>query len=87
MPVGRTSPSISDARPETREPASTTEGINDFRWRSQPTGSTNHEKAAEELLVERVAAALLRLTMALFVRLLRIRTAVVVEKLYSMALA
>ena len=30
---------------------------------------------------------MLRLTMALFVRLLRIRTAVVVEKLYSMALA
>jgi hypothetical protein len=62
-----------------REPASTTEGMNDFRWRSQETGSANHEKAAEELLVDNVAAALLRPVMALFVRLLRIRTAVVVE--------
>jgi len=59
-------------------PALTTFATEDARCRSQVPGETNHELEAEVELVARVALALLRPVMDLFVRLLRICTPVVV---------
>jgi hypothetical protein len=68
---------MSRAKPAMVMPALTTPETDELRCRSQAVGVTNHEAEAVIQFVESEAVAPLRVVTSLFVRLLRINTAVV----------